>query len=892
MLMVKACGKRSDSSIVVMVSKGGALATFLGLFIYAAIGQTSGSAPNEQERTNAITRCQQMGRSLGVSTEVISEAIRRASPEQFPKLRDTCVLAYPERTVDVAGVGRGSELYKTYGCTVCHGKDARGGDGGPSLMRSRWLMRDRNGEVLADVVRKGIPNTRMPAFALKDVELADLADFLHSLQAGGASAAPDNSSSIVTGDPVAGRAYFVAKCASCHSVSRADTRVAADESLKDPKTLQQTWLMPRSTLPLTGIVKARDGSIAHGRVARVDEFQVTLVLADGAERTFLRSGDVLDVAMNDPLAAHKAMLAEYADADIHAVTAYLSGLRNAGQWLKLKQQQLDLMSEKAAASSEAESQLSTRPVSGAHLPPQAILQPAAGTWPTYSGDYSGRRYSPLAQINQSNVARLTLAWTTRLAAGASGSTPLIIAGPGKGDLFAQERAQVCGAVLAVGGVLYVSSSDNAWALNAHDGTVLWHFFWKTRGGWHFCNRGLAMWGGNLYLETPDAYLVSLDARTGKERWSVEMASFEEQYFASTAPVVVGNHVLVGLGNTLNAPGMLQSFDPETGALKWRRYSVPMNLGDPGLETWKDLDAARHGGGQVWIPGSYDPETKLYIYGTGNPTPTYSADLRGNGDALFTCALMAVDIETGKLAWYYQTSPNDTHDWDSAQTPVLADLQIAGRLRKVAMTAARNGYFFVVDRISGEHLVTGKFSSTANWAEPQLNARGQPVRIPDKDSHVSGALVSNANEGAINWQPASFSPDYGLFYTPVAESWALYYKTEADAGGAYSLVGKEELSVDADSYLKAIDPLTGSVAWSVKYPSRGGLANGVLTTAGRLLFSGDPVGNLVARDPANGRPLWHARVGTISNAPQTYMFDGQQYILIAAGDTLYAFMLQA
>src|SRR5581483_4475413 len=457
---------------------------------------------------------------------------------------------------------------------------------------------------------------------------------------------------------------------------------------------------------------------------------------------------------------------------------------------------------------------------------------------------------------------------------------------GSADHIAQEPAEIRGSILEVGGVLYLSAADNVWAVDARSGDILWHFVWKSRGGWHvFGSRGPAMWRDTLFFETPDDYLIAIDVRTGNERWHVQIASLEEQYFASIAPVVVGKHVLVGAGNTLNAPGFLQSFDVETGQLQWKRYSVPMNKGDPGLETWKDLDAARHGGGQVWVPGAYDPVTHLYIYGTGNPTPAYVAEARGNGDALFTCTLLAVNVDSGDVAWYYQTSPNDTHDWDSAQTPILADITLDGRKRQIAMTAARNGYFFVVDRVTGAPLLTRKFSASSNWARSDLNAKGQPVRLPEKDGTVAGALVSSDNQGATNWQPASYSPDYGLYFVSAAESWALNYKSNADEGGAYSMEGKEELSIDSAPHIRAINPRTGEVAWSVESPPAG-LANGVLATAGKLLFSEDTAGNLVARDPADGHPLWHTQLGRVSNAPETYFLDQHQFVLVAAGDTLY------
>jgi len=250
----------------------------------------------------------------------------------------------------------------------------------------------------------------------------------------------------------------------------------------------------------------------------------------------------------------------------------------------------------------------------------------------------------------------------------------------------------------------------------------------------------------------------------------------------------------------------------------------------------------------------------------------------------------VNVDTGKMAWHYQTSPHDTHDWDSAQTPVLVDAEFNGRPRKLVLTAARNGYFFAVDRLTGEHLVTGQFSQTVNWASG-LNAKGQPVRNPAKDSTVGGALVSSSNGGAANWPPPSFSPDTGLFYVPLTESYSMYYLTETDPRGAMGLGGKDEQGLTViGNYLTAIDYKTGKTVWRHKYPGSGGNGNGLLTTAGKLLFGGDTSGNFIAYDPANGKILWHTYLGNVSNAPQTYMLDGQQYVLVAAGDTLYAFTL--
>jgi alcohol dehydrogenase (cytochrome c) len=402
-----------------------------------------------------------------------------------------------------------------------------------------------------------------------------------------------------------------------------------------------------------------------------------------------------------------------------------------------------------------------------------------------------------------------------------------------------------------------------------------------------------MWRNYLFFVTPDDYLVSLDARTGAERWSKEIANFNQQYFLTSAPVVIENHVIVGSGNDLDSPGFLQSFEPETGALQWKFFSVPMNPGDPGLETWKNLDAARNGGGHPWLPGAYDPEQRLYIFGTGNPTPAYISAPRGDGDNLFTCAIVAVNVDTGKMAWYYQTSPHEMHDWDSAQTPVLVDGPINGQPRKLVVTASRNGYYFTIDRRTGERIVSSQFSTTVNWAKG-MNAKGQPVRDPAKDHHVGGALVSSNNSGATNWPPQAFSPDTGLLYVPLAENYAMYYLTELDPRGAMGLGGKEEVGVGGvGSYIAAIDYKTGKTVWKHQFRTatgdgRGG--PGLLVTAGRLLFGGDVSGNFIAFDPANGNPLWHSRIGNVTNAPETYLVDGKQYVLVAAGDALFSFAL--
>jgi alcohol dehydrogenase (cytochrome c) len=542
-----------------------------------------------------------------------------------------------------------------------------------------------------------------------------------------------------------------------------------------------------------------------------------------------------------------------------------------------------------------------------------LAKPSTDSWPTYSGDYSSRRYSSLTQINQSNVKNLSLAWVGHVTGGAgvgfgaaAGGTPTIIGGEVAEPVpvvpigGAAGALRLSGAILEVNGILYITAPDNAWAMDARDGTVIWHYFWKTKGGTHIGNRGMGMYGDWLFFETPDDYLVSLNAKTGKERWHKVISDFDEQYFSTMAPVVIGNHLIVGTGDDLDAPGFLQSFDPETGEVQWKWYTEPEKMGDPGSETWPNLDSMRHGGGGVWVPGSYDPDLHLYYFGTANPTPAFSGVAR-EGDDLYTSCLVALNVDTGKLAWYFQPSPHDTHDWDSGQTPVIVDGEFNGKPRKLLLDASRNGYFFVLDRVTGEHLLTAPITTTVNWTKG-FDKRGQPTRNPEKDATPGGSLVSPTLDGALNWPPPSFDPETGLFYVPTNEAYSEFYLSEPDLRAIQGLSGSQEHQVGAiGNYLTAIDYKTGKIAWRHLNPTAGtpvtsgggGIASGgtgLLTTAGKLLFGSDVNGNFVAYDPANGKPLWHVHLGQVSNAAETYTLDGKQYILVSSGDAIYAFDL--
>ncbi|PYQ93323.1 MAG: acido-empty-quinoprotein group A [Acidobacteria bacterium] len=525
----------------------------------------------------------------------------------------------------------------------------------------------------------------------------------------------------------------------------------------------------------------------------------------------------------------------------------------------------------------------------AQAPDPSRLGNYPDAWPTHYGDHSGRRYSPLAQINLTNVKTLSLAWIHRATAeegeNAGGEhrtgDPYYWGGP-------QANVTIKATPLMVDGVLYFAAPDHAYAIDARTGRAIWHYFWRTRGGIHIGNRGVGMYGNALFFETPDCYLVSLDAATGKERWHKEIADVRQQYFCTPAPIIVGRHVIVGIGgDSLDVPGYLESREPETGELQWRWYTTPQKPGDPGSETWPDEYAMTHGGGMTWLAPTYDPELNLLYLPTGNPNPVFAPQSR-KGDNLYTCALVALDPDTGKMAWFFQTSPHDTHDWDSAQVPVLIDGQIDGRPRKLVAQAARNGYYFLIDRTNGRSISTVPYVDFMNWSLG-VNAKGQPINNPAKDAKVDGVLVSPGS--ATNWPPPSFSPKTGLLYVGTSQSYGMQYLTDTDerpegyGGGAVGAGG----GGGREGYLKAIDYRTGKVRW--RHALSEGGAMGLLTTAGDLLFGGDGSGNFVAYDPSTGDPVWHAGLAANpSNAPVTFMLDGRQFVVVGAGDSLYAFTL--
>jgi alcohol dehydrogenase (cytochrome c) len=505
-------------------------------------------------------------------------------------------------------------------------------------------------------------------------------------------------------------------------------------------------------------------------------------------------------------------------------------------------------------------------------------------WLTYSGNLNSQRYSGLTQISPENAADLVLKWVFQ-------SRSL-------------DKHEVT--PLVVDGVMYtIQSPNDVIALDAATGKTIWQYSHKpSEGTRNPCcgnlTRGVAILGDKLFLAGLDAKMVALDAKTGKELWNVEVADYKQQYAMTVAPLVVKDKVITGVaGGEHGVRGFLAAFDVNTGKEVWRFYTVP-GPGEPGYETWlgkdgKPNDSYLHGGAPIWVTGSYDPETNLTMWGTGNAGPDYNGDNR-IGDNLYSSSVIAVDADTGKLKWHYQFSPHDEFDWDATQVPVLADIALNGSPRKVLMWANRNGVFYVLDRTNGQFLSGTPFVK-ANWLTG-FDEKGRPTRAPEILPTAEGTLVYPGNQGGTNWYNPSFSPVTGLFYIPAWEnSSSVYRKGEEppEFHDGQSFTGQSPArggtTDDVFSSIIAMDPKTRQRKWTFRMsaPSTEG---GVLTTASNVLFAGGRDGQFIALDARDGRLLWDTNLGpSVSAGPMTYMVNGKQYVSVQCGMALYTFVLK-
>lgn len=743
------------------------------------------------------------------------------------------------------------DIEQTYAtrCAACHGDDGAGTDMGPALSGSP-AVRARSAQSLRTIIRNGVPSAGMPAFDLPADTIEALATMIASWNAVAAKA-------VVPGDAAAGRQFFVSKgqCASCHLAQGEGAAIGPDLSdialTLTVTELRDALLNPDARIaPGYGLVSVRlhNGSTLRGFARSRGSFDLAIQDLKGAFHT-LSLDDVASVT--EEKTSHMSAVKASAD-ELRDVVAYLSrmtGIRPGALAPVM------------------------RTTTGIDF--SSILNPKAGEWPTFNGNVSGNRYSPLTTINKSNVSTLSVKWafTIPLWNLFHPDTP-----------YYRQNMQYFGletVPLVVDGVMYVTGPNQVFALDPRTGHQIWHYS-RPRSTDLVSdpslgtNRGVAVLGDHVFMVTDNAHLLALHRVTGRPVWEVVMPDEAQKYGGTMAPLVVKDMVIAGVsGGDWGIRGFLAAYKATTGERVWRHWTIPTQ-GEPGFETWKGTAVAL-GGGATWQTGSYDPETDTLYWATGNPWPN-SDDTERGGDNLFTDCVLALDPATGKLKWYYQFTPHDVRDWDATQPNVLVNTTYRGEQRKLLLHADRNGFFYVFDRTNGKLLLGEKFVRQLTWASG-IGADGRPIRIPERDLMCPGH--------ATNWHGTAFSPVTRLYYVQATE--------QCIARPAVGSWKTERPRVEpARRYLRALDIETGKIVWEIP---QAGVAEGtkrdagVLATAAGIVFYGDASGYLVAADERDGKVLWRVPLnGIIKTSPMTYAVGGQQFIALAVGSTIVAFGL--
>ncbi len=505
-----------------------------------------------------------------------------------------------------------------------------------------------------------------------------------------------------------------------------------------------------------------------------------------------------------------------------------------------------------------------------------LAKPVGANWPSYNGDYTGQRYSSLSQINRENVGRLRTQW-----------------------VFHSRNSQSLEVTpVVINGVMYVTSANDAYALDARTGRMLWSHTRPITNGLiedasaHH-NRGVAVWHSKVYMETDDAHLLCLDARSGNVIWDVKFGDIKENPAngATSAPLIVNGKVIVApAGGDAGVRGRIEAFDAETGKLVWNFWTIP-GPGEQNFGTWGKSDIWKHGGATAWMPGTYDPETNTLFWGTGNAAPDFEGSQRP-GDNLYTACVLALDPDTGKLKWYFQFTPHDLYDFDAVETPVLIDGSYKGEDRKLLVEANRNGFVYILDRTNGKFLDATLFEPSVNWAKG-IDAKGRPITtgvIPTP----GGTRVCPGIVGATNWFSPSYNPQTHLFYFMALRDCNIGHATPQPfvKGESYYNTGVERISGErGKKTFVAFDVESGKIAWRYPQAGRGNSWGGTMSTAGGLVFFGDDADSFEAIDARDGKPLWHFNTGQGMHAsPMSYAVDGKQYVAIAAGSDIFSFAL--
>ena len=491
-------------------------------------------------------------------------------------------------------------------------------------------------------------------------------------------------------------------------------------------------------------------------------------------------------------------------------------------------------------------------------------------WLTYRGDYSGRNHRPLKQITRENVSALRVQWVFQT--GVSGKIQTV--------------------PLVADGIMYLTASYNTgYALDVRTGRVIWRYRRQLPRQSLCCgpiNRGFAILGDKLFMATLDSHLLALDRKTGSVLWDVTLGDYTKGYSSTVAPLIVKDKVIVGTsGGEYPVRCFLDAYDAETGKRAWRFWTIPAP-GEPGSGSWSD-DSWKTGGAPTWMTGTYDPQLDLLYWPVGNPNPDFDGSKR-KGDNLYSNSIVALDPDHGKLRWYFQFTPHDLHDWDANETPVLLDLEMDGEERKLLVQANRNGFYYVLDRTSGDFLRAQPFGRVT-WASG-IDPDGRPRVLPDTAPTPEGNYQCPGIGGAANWMAPSYNPDTGLLYVVYLEECTTYYTSKQEMQEGHFFMGSTFQVPEEETWggVKALDPKTGNIQWEFKFHSPSWA--GTLSTAGGLIFVGNAEGYFMALDAKTGKVLWRFQTGgPIYTAPITYESDGTQYLAISGGSSLYTFSLK-
>jgi alcohol dehydrogenase (cytochrome c) len=775
-------------------------------------------------------------------------------------------------TGNAQAIAAGRTLYNQ-ACVACHGADARG-DRGPSLVSGTFARGGADGEIFINI-RSGIRGTQMPAFATFTTDQTwQVISYIRSLAA--PVTTPPVSTETVAGNATSGKAIFEGKggCLGCHMVAGAGTSVGPDLTAAGKLPAQQLLAKIENPNPAPGgggrgrggrggarpttvTVKTKDGKEYRGAQKAADAFSVQFVDTAGKYHSFEKSqlaefrAEAKSVMPDDY--SKRLTTAERQD-----VVAYLKSLNGA-----------DLTKLAAGPG------LTWERIRDSAKEPQNYL--------TYWGDLAGRHYSTLNQINTQNVKNLQAKWAVQM--------------PGDGIVESIP--------LVVDGIMYttgtVGTSATVYALDAKTGRQLWRYERRQKVVNQYeinrINRGVTIFGNRLFFGTLDAALVALDARTGTLLWEVQLADTMLGYSITSPPLVVKDKIITGItGGEFGIPTWLDAYDPATGKRLWRWNTIP-GPGEPGHETWEG-DSWKHGASPTWLTGSYDPELNTLYWTIGNPGPDINGDVR-KGDNLYSCSVVAFDPDTGKMKWYYQFTPNDTHDWDATEDVVLVDRMWHGQNRKLLMQANRNGVFYVLDRVTGKFLAGSPFVR-ASWVKG-FDENGRPITTENWRANPEGTTVYPSLGGGSNFQAPSYSPQTGWMYFMYYDGPGRYSIGPAPyepgkqfqgrgAGGGFGPPAAGTAEAPPSQGLMAFDPETGKPVWKFEL-TQNGLAPGLMATAGGVVFAASAEGNFMALDAKTGKALWRFGAGAnIPSSPMSYSVDGKQYVAISSANVLYSFAL--